>query len=135
MSWTSESEIVVPFHDIDLMGIAWHGHYVKYFEIARCDLLDSIDYNYLQMGASGYAWPVIDLHIRYPKPLKFQQRAFVRATIVEWEFRLKIKYEIWDETRKHRLTKGHTIQVAVDRRTEEMCLVSPDILLEKLGVN
>ena len=32
--------IAVPFHDIDSIGIAWHGHYAKYFEIARCALLD-----------------------------------------------------------------------------------------------
>lgn len=29
--------IDVPFFDVDSMNIAWHGHYVKYLEIARCD--------------------------------------------------------------------------------------------------
>jgi acyl-CoA thioester hydrolase len=28
--------ITVPFHDVDSIGAAWHGHYAKYFEIARC---------------------------------------------------------------------------------------------------
>jgi hypothetical protein len=58
---SSETEIDVPFFDVDLMEIVWHGHYAKYFEIARCDLLDKIDYGYMKMRSSGYAWPIIDL--------------------------------------------------------------------------
>jgi acyl-CoA thioester hydrolase len=134
VSWEAETIIEVPFHDVDLMGIVWHGHYVKYFEIARCVLLDQIDYNYLQMAASGYGWPVIDLHVRYPKPARFCQKIRVNATLVEWEYRLKIKYEIFDLASGERLTKGHTVQVAVDSKSQEMCMQSPAILLQKLGV-
>ena len=36
----SETEIEVPFFDCDSMHIIWHGHYVKYLEVARCELLD-----------------------------------------------------------------------------------------------
>ena len=36
-------QVKVPFHDIDIMEIAWHGHYVKYFEIARCELFEQLD--------------------------------------------------------------------------------------------
>ena len=28
-------EITVPFHDVDMMEVVWHGHYTKYFEVAR----------------------------------------------------------------------------------------------------
>ena len=38
--------IEVPFHDVDTMNVVWHGHYLKYFEIARCKLLDQFHYNY-----------------------------------------------------------------------------------------
>lgn len=131
-----EAEVVieVPFHDIDVMGVAWHGHYVKYFEIARCALLDRIDYNYPQMRASGYAWPVIDLRIRYPRPLLFQQRVRVRAKLEEWENRLKVSYLIEDADSGQRLTRGYTVQVALDMKNNEMLFVSPDILFEKLGI-
>lgn len=130
----AEVEITIPFHDVDMMEVAWHGHYVKYFELARCALLDRIDYNYLQMKASGYAWPVIDLRIRYPQPIVFNQTAVVKARISEWEHRLKIDYEIRDKITGRRLTRGHTIQVAVDMSNREMCMESPAILLEKLGI-
>lgn len=130
----TETIIEVPFHDVDVMRVAWHGHYVKYFEIARCDLLDKIEYNYPEMEQSGYAWPVIDLRIRYAYPLQFQQKVKVTATLVEWENRLKINYQIDDLATGQRLTKGYTVQVAVDMSTNEMLFVSPDVLFEKLGV-
>ena len=132
--WTAEIEMQVQFYDLDPMEIVWHGNYVKYLEIARCALLDSIDYNYTRMKESGYAWPVIDLHLRYVKPAVFGQRLKLTASIVEWENQLKIDYLIADAASGVRLTRASTTQVAVDMRTREMCFVSPPILFEKLGV-
>lgn len=129
-----QTVIEVPFHDVDMMGIAWHGHYVKYFEIGRCELLKKIDYGYMQMHDSGYAWPVIDMRIRYAKPCRFQQKICVNAKLVEWENRLKINYLITDVETGQRLTKGYSVQVAVDMESQEMLFASPSILLEKLGV-
>lgn len=130
----AEIEIEIPFHDVDVMGIAWHGNYVKYLEIARCALLDKIDYNYPQMKASGYAWPVIDMRIRYPRPLLFQQRVRVIAKLEEWENRLKVNYLIEDAASGQRLTRAYTVQVALDMVSNEMLFVSPNILFEKLGI-
>lgn len=130
---SAEELVKVPFHDIDVMEIAWHGHYVKYFEIARCALFEKIDYSHLAMRDSGYAWPVIDLRVRYAKPSHFQQTLRVKATLREWENRLKIDYLITDADSGVRLTKGHTVQVAVDMANGEMCFASPDVLLQKLA--
>jgi acyl-CoA thioester hydrolase len=129
-----EVEIEVPFFDVDLMEIVWHGHYLKYFEVARCVLLDKIGYGYMAMRDSGYTWPVIDLRVRYVKPAKFGQKIIVHAEICEWENRLKMNYLIVDKKTGNRLTRGHTCQVAVEMATEEMCYESPAILWEKLGL-
>lgn len=128
-------DLKIPFHDVDMMEVVWHGHYAKYFEIARCALLEKLDYNYLQMRDSGYAWPVIDLNMRYIKPAVFGQVISVQAVIVEWENRLKINYLITDKGTGARLTKGYSIQVAVDMQSKAMCFESPGVLLEKLGLN
>lgn len=129
----AEVDINIPFHDVDMMEIVWHGHYAKYFEIARCVLLDKIDYNYQKMRDSGYGWPVIDLRIRYVKPIFFGQTVTVRAEIVEWENRLKISYFIFDKYTGIKLTKGYSVQVAVNLDTQEMCFASPSVLFSKLG--
>lgn len=125
-------DIQVPFYDIDMLGIAWHGHYAKYFEIARCSLLDKIDYGYMSMRQSGYLWPVIDLQVRYIASLKFEQTMRVHAELVEYEFRLKIKYSINDSATGQRIAKGETTQVAVDSETGKMCFASPQIMLDKV---
>ncbi|MCH9691957.1 MAG: acyl-CoA thioesterase [Gammaproteobacteria bacterium] len=132
--WTADIDLQVPFHDVDMMNIAWHGHYVKYFEIARCALFDQLEYNYTQMHDSGFAWPVIELQVRYAKPLRFGQWVRVNAEIIEYEHRLKIRYRVVDRDSGTRLTKGFTTQVAVDMHNEEMQFASPMILLTKLGV-
>ena len=132
--WIAETETQIEFFDLDPMEIVWHGRYVKYLEIVRGVLLDTIDYNYPQMKASGYVWPVIDMHLRYVAPAIFDQRLKLRAEIVEWEHRLKIDYLISDAASGRRVTHASTTQVAVEIATREMCFVSPPVLLEKMGV-
>jgi acyl-CoA thioester hydrolase len=101
----------------------------------RCSLLDTINYNYAQMKASGYAWPVIDMQLRYIDSARFGQRLKLRAEIIEWENRLKIGYLVTDAPSGRRLLRASTTQVAVDMATREMCFVSPPVLFEKLGIS
>jgi acyl-CoA thioester hydrolase len=124
-----ETDVTVPFFDVDPMNVVWHGHYVKYLELSRCALLDAIGYGYDAMLASGYAWPIIDLQLRYMHPAVFGQRLRARAELVEWENRLKVHYLITDAASGKRLTRASSVQVAVRLDTREMQLVSPAPLL------
>jgi len=124
--------IDVPFHDVDSMFVVWHGHYLKYFEIARCQLLAQFNYNYNAMRDSGYAWPIIESYVRYAHGIVFDQQIRVRATLKEWENRLKIEYQIFDVKSGKRLTKGFSSQVAVCMETGEMCFQSPSVFLDRL---
>lgn len=133
--YCTTTEILVPFHDVDSMQVAWHGHYLKYFEVARCEFLESFGYSYQAMAASGYAWPVVDLRVKYVRPLRFGQKINVRCCLREWEHRLWIDYQITDTQTGERLTKGHTVQVAVKVGTGEMCFESPPVLRERLLEN
>ncbi|MES1146854.1 MAG: acyl-CoA thioesterase [Solimonas sp.] len=130
----AQVEIEIPFYDLDSVNIVWHGNYAKYFELARCALLEKFDYGYDAMRASGYIWPIIDFQVRYIKAITFKQRIVVEARLEEWEYRLKIDYTIRDAQTRARLTRGSTVQVAVEVKSRELCLVSPPVLLERLGV-
>jgi len=129
-----EIEITPAFYDIDVMEIVWHGHYVKYLELARCALLARFDYDYPQMRASGFAWPIVDMRLKYVRSATYGRAMKVRATIVEWENRLRIDYLLRDAQTGEKLHKATTIQVAVDLATREMCFVSPPVLLQRLGI-
>jgi acyl-CoA thioester hydrolase len=129
---SAEIVLTIPFHDVDSAQLVWHGHYAKYLELARGRLLDKIDYNYLQMQASGYFWPVIEMNLRYVAPLRFQQEIRVIATLKEWENRLRVDYLIRDAVTGKRLTKASTTQVAVSLASGEMLLASPSVLTDKM---
>jgi acyl-CoA thioester hydrolase len=86
------------------------------------------------MRASGYAWPIVDMRLKYVRPAEFGQRLVVRSEIVEWENRLRIQYLIRDAQTGRKLTQATTTQVAVDLATREMLYVCPPVLWERLGV-
>ena len=130
-----EIEVMPAFFDIDSMDVVWHGHYVKYLELARCALLDKVGYGYVQMRESGYAWPIVDLRLKYSRPVVFNQALVVRAEIVEWENRLKLNYAIRDAKTGAKINTATSIQVAVDLETHEMQYVCPRVLWERLGVS
>lgn len=125
-------DVEVPFHDVDTMNVAWHGHYVKYFELARCALLRRFDYDYPQMQASGYLWPVVECHLKYVRPALYGQQVRVEATLLEYENRIKIGYLICDVGSGEKLTAGYTVQVAVDAVSRELQFVSPAIVMTNL---
>jgi acyl-CoA thioester hydrolase len=66
------------------------------------------------------------------RPATYGQRIDVRTELLEFENRLKIGYEIVDCATGTRLTKGTTIQVAIEASTQETQFVSPPVVFEKL---
>jgi len=129
---STEVEMEIPFQDVDAMQVVWHGNYFRYFEAARSQLLRMITYDYSEMLASGFLWPIIETRVRFVQVVRYRQRISVNAALMEWENRLKIDYLIRDADSKARLTTGYTIQCAVDARNNELQLVSPPVLLEHL---
>jgi len=121
------------FYDLDPMNVVWHGNHIRYFEAARRVLLEKIGYSYLDMQRSGYAWPVVDLRVRYYRPLRLGQTIEILVAIVEWENRLKMTYMVTERETGARLARGHTIQVAVDLESGEMLWQTPPILRAKLA--
>ena len=131
---TAKVELVIPYHDCDPAGVVWHGNYLRYFDEARCALLDSIDYGYREMEKSGYLWPVIDAKLRYSMPLRYHEKIEVQCGLVEYEYRMVMEYTVLNSAGKV-ATAGRTVQVAVDESTGDMCLGSPAVLFEKLGLS
>lgn len=128
----AETTITVQFYDLDPMGVVWHGNYPRFLEHARCALFERIDYDYAKMRDSGYAWPIVDMRIKYVRPIRMADVIVVRARLVEYENRLKLEYRIRRRDDGEVLTKAETVQVAVQMATGEMQLESPAVLLDKM---
>jgi acyl-CoA thioester hydrolase len=128
---SSTVRVRVPFFDLDPAGVAWHGRYFQYFELARCELLELVGYSYEQMMGSGILWPIADTSVRYLRPLVLNQDVLVTAYLREWEMRIVIDYRIEDEAGTL-FTRASTTQVPVDADSLDLLLGSPDFFVENV---
>ncbi len=121
----------VPFHDIDSLGIAWHGHYYKYFELARTELYRACALDIPEIRAMGYVLPVIESQCRYVQPLKYGQSVYIHAEFVEHSSYIKIVYTIRDEATGKRMAYGHTKQ-AVCEPDGTLLIAVPDEVVDAI---
>ena len=120
-----EIDATVAFHDIDVARVAWHGHYLKYFENARWALMDRLGYGLATMLAKAEGWPIVSLEVKYLKPSRFGDILRVRAGLVEWESRLVINYLATNAATGERVARAQTTQVLVDMTTGAMRYALP----------
>lgn len=124
----TDIEVDVPFHDVDLAGVVWHGHYVKYLENARWALMHRVGYGLDEMMASGYGWPIVELEVKYLHYRRFRDRIRVRASLIEWEHRLVLHYLLTDAVNGERIARARTVQVAVEIASGVLQFDSPAAL-------
>ena len=58
-------ELEIPFHDVDTLGVVWHGHYYKYLELARTQLLRSCHLDVANLMDLRLGLVVIESGCRY----------------------------------------------------------------------
>lgn len=129
---SAETLIEVPFYDLDPMNVVWHGNYIKYLEVARCDLLAKIGYTYDNMKTDGFAYPVATMDLKFIKPSVFSQKLKIKTTIEDVEPALNIKYEIFDAETNEKIFKAKSMQICVDTKTRESIYSAPENFLQKL---
>lgn len=128
----AEAETIIEFYNLDPMQVVWHGNYINYFELGRRSLLEKIGYSYNEMKDSGFSFPVVDISLKYLKPLKFKDRIRIKAVLMEYESCLRIKYEIYNAETGDTATRGVSTQMAYDIKKDESCFVCPEILIKKV---
>lgn len=68
-----KTSIRVRYQETDKMGIAYHGNYFTWMEVARIHLLDSINCPYTLLEDMGYFLPVISCSCVFKIPAKFDE--------------------------------------------------------------
>jgi acyl-CoA thioester hydrolase len=107
-------EFEVPFHDVDMMHIVWHGHYYKYMELARTELLRRCDLDAGDVIGAKFRFVVIDSRCRYVYPLQYADRVRVAAWFADLRHRVRISYEVINLTAGRRAARGHTVLATTD---------------------
>ena len=131
---TCETTFVVPFHDVDMLKVAWHGHYYKYFELGRTALFRKYDFDVENIAALGYYMVISESFCRYLRPLLYGMTITVSATLEEHEFYLQIDYELRNPSDK-RLAWGRTKQVTLNRENNELFMTTPRPVLAAFGLD
>ena len=97
----------VAFADTDAMGVAWHGNYLRWFEMARTEMLRHTELPYAAMVDRGLHLPVIEAVVRYRRPARYDDELVVLAAAARTGgVRLRIDYRI--ECEGELIAEGHT---------------------------
>ncbi len=128
-----ETFIPISFHDTDAMRIVWHGNYIKYFEIARETMFNDFEFGYDMMKKHIFAMPIIECACKYRKPLKVTDKIVkVVSMLTQCEGKIEIHYEVYAFGSDELCAYGHTAQVMINARTNELLYATPDALLDAI---
>ena len=117
--------------DTEYAGVAWHGSYVHWLEQARVAWLQGRGVNFADLVAAGCDLPVVDLAIRYYKPVFLGEEILVKARPRPRQgVRLIWDYEL---TRQAERVCTATVTLApLDRATGKLYRRLPDRLAQAL---
>ena len=83
-------------HHTDYGGVVWHGTYLTWMETARVEYLRSIGIDLAELVALGCDLPVVELSIRYHRPVRLGESAVVKTRInegkgvrIDWDHRIE----------------------------------------------
>lgn len=111
-----EYPIRVQPHHTDYAGVAWHGSYVAWLEEARVECLRSLGIEFADLVAMGCDLPVVELAVRYHRPLRLGMAAIVRAQMRDMKgVRIHWHYQIQSPTADELYVSAQVTLVAVDR--------------------
>lgn len=124
---SAEKEFTVEFFDVDSMQIVWNGRYFDYFEMARCRLFSSLGIDYQSLFANGYLLPLAKTNAKFIRPLRFGDEAVVKATLTEWEYLIRVAFEIRNRKTGLITTKGESTQIFCNKEGENLMIVPLEI--------
>lgn len=108
------SEIRVRFAETDAMGVVYHANYLPWCEVSRINLISSIGLSYKALSEEGYHLPVLEAHLNYKFPARFDDVVEIRASIKQRPtIKVKVEYEMYANGKL--LATGHTLHAFVNK--------------------
>lgn len=80
-SYPFTHRVRVRFAETDAMGVVHHGRYLPYLESARVEYLRHVGHPYTHVREEGIDFSVIEVHLRYRAPLRFDDLVDVHVGI------------------------------------------------------
>ncbi len=117
--YTFNTQIRVRYSETDQMGFVYYGHYFTYYEVARVESLRALGYSYRQLEGAGFILPVLENHIQYLQPAKYDELLTVKASVSKPpSVRLFFNYEIIN-LKGDVINRAETILVFLNKETNK----------------
>lgn len=108
-----ETKLRILYAHTDVMGVVNNVRYLEFFEAGRNELMRSMGYPYPQLEAKNVALPLVDAHINFKTPARYDDMIRIVATLKDMPtVRIKIDYEIFVEDRL--VVTGYTTHSFLD---------------------
>jgi acyl-CoA thioester hydrolase len=107
------AEVRVRFAETDAQGIAHNANYLVWFEVARVDYLERFAGGYQRLRDLGLEALVLESHVRYLQPAKFDDRLLVHARCVDVKG-ARFRYEYAIERKGIVIADGWTAHATVE---------------------
>ncbi len=79
---TLDVPIRVRYAETDAMGVAYHGHYFTWFEVARVELMRALGLRYRDLETEGIFLPVVECRARFLAAARYDASLSVRAAVM-----------------------------------------------------
>lgn len=79
----SSVEFRVRYSETDQMGVAYHGHYLAWCEMARTEHMRRLGVRYRDLEDRGFRLAVSDAHVRFAKSARYDDQLRVWAWLTE----------------------------------------------------
>jgi acyl-CoA thioester hydrolase len=104
------TQVRVRYADTDAMGVVYHANYLVWFEVGRGELMRAWGIPYAQFEAQGIFVPVVDAHLRYISPARYDDLLEVQTRVEELTpARIKFAYQIRRVEDDRLLCEGYTL--------------------------
>lgn len=132
-NWFEYSVRAQPHHT-DYAGIVWHGSYIVWMEEARVECLRSIGIEFADLVAWGCDLPVVELSVRYHRPIQLGMAAIVRTRMAEVSgVRINWDYQIQSLDGQDLYVTARVTLVAVDREKGKIMRQLPPVMEHALA--
>ena len=123
-----ETPLQVRFQEIDLYGMAWHGHYLNWFEVGRNDLAGRFGMGPLQLKDASLLAPVVELDSQFKVPAFSGDHLVIQTTMEKSEVaKLIFRYRVIRGEKGTVLATGSTTHVLTDMRGNLLYRIPKDI--------
>jgi acyl-CoA thioester hydrolase len=125
------TELRVRYAETDQMGVVYHANYLAWCDIGRTDLIRALGgMTYAELEREGTALAVVEAHLRYVKPARYDDLIRVTTRVTQVRSRVvRFDYEI-SIADGGLIATGYTTLVAMTREGRGSCI--PETLRQQL---